>query len=142
MARKALLGIPLALLPSVSLFLAVPLIWGVWSKVLEGRVALSLPMLLVFSAAVAAAVLAAPGYFVAAFEEKRLVSMKRAGRWWIRSSLTAGVVASLVAVPPTFFLGRWLWLFPAGTLAGCLLLYLRSERTWRLPPGENGYGDT
>lgn len=80
--------------------------------------------------------LAAPVYLVAAFEEERLVSMGRASRWWIGLSLTAGVVASLVAAPLTFFFGSWLWLFPAGTLAGCLVLYLRSERLWRLPPGE------
>ncbi len=110
------------------------LIWGVWSEVVERRVALSEihPMLLAFSAVVAAAVLAVPGYLVAALEEERLVSMRRAGRWWIRLSLAAGVVASVVAAPLTFFFSSWLWLFPAGTLVGCLALYLRSERLWRL----------
>lgn len=127
-ARKALLGIPLVLFPSVSLVLALPLAWVVWSE------APSLdtdPMLLAYAAVVAAAVLAIPGYFVAAFEEQRLAPMKSPGRWWIRSSLAAGLVAALVGIPLTFFFSRWLWVFPAGTIVGCSLLLLRAERLWR-----------
>jgi len=117
----------------VSVLLALPLIWGVWSGVLVGNTPLSEvhPVLLAFSALVAAAVAAAPGYFVAAFEEEKLAPMQRGGRWWIRSSLVAGVIAAIVAMPLTFFFGRWLWVFPAGTVVACLVLFFRSERLWQ-----------
>lgn len=136
-ARKALLGIPLLLFPGVTVLLALPLIWGVWSGVVTGDVPLGAihPGLLAFSLLVAAALSAAPGYFVAAFEEEKCLSMKRSGRWWIRSSLAVGAIASVVATPLTFFFGRWLWVFPAGTLVACLVLFRRCERLWRLQSG-------
>jgi hypothetical protein len=122
------LGIPLVLFPGASLVLALPLAWVVWSE--EPSLDMD-PILLAYAAIVAAAVLAIPGYFVAAFEEQRLASMNNPGRWWIRSSLAAGIVAALVGIPLTFFFSRWLWVFPAGTIVGCSLLLMRAEQLWR-----------
>ncbi len=132
-ARKALLSIPLILLPAVCLLLALPSFWAIWSGVVSGDVNIfeADSLLLAYAAVVTAAILAVPGYFVAAFEEHRLTAMKSLGRWWIRSSLAAAFVASLVALPLTFFFGRWLWLFPAGTAVACLTLVGRAERIWR-----------
>lgn len=132
-ARWALAAIPLFLFPSVCLLLALPLGWVVWSGLLagEGGLAGAHPMFLAFVAAVTVAVLAVPGYFVAAFDEERLADMRGSGRWWIRSSLGGAIFASMVAAPLTFFFGRWLWIFPAGTLGACLFLIARSERLWR-----------
>lgn len=132
-ARRALSGIPLVLLPSVSLLMGLPLVWGVWSEVVTGRVGPTTmhPLLWGFSTVILAAFLAVPGYFVTAFEPDRLPALSSPGRWWIRISLTAGAIAAVVATPLTFFFGRWLWLFPVGTLACCTALLARAERCWR-----------
>lgn len=132
-AGQAFWGIALVLLPSVSMLLGLPLMWAIWSEVLTGRVALTAldPWLWGYSLVVWAALLAVPGYFVAAFEAQRLLRLSSPGRWWIRVSLTAGMLAAVVATPLTFFFSRWLWLFPVGTLACCLAMVLRTERCWR-----------
>lgn len=133
------MGIPLVLFPGTSLLLALPLAWVIWS---DGPTLDMDPMLLAYAVVVAAAVLAIPGYFVAAFEQERLATMNTLGRWWIRSSLAAGVVASLVGIPLTFFFSRWLWVFPAGTIVGCSLLLMRAERLWQSRAGKLDAGKT
>lgn len=143
-AWRALAGIPLVLLPAVSMLLGLPLAWGIGSEVLtDGAGPASLhPLLWAYLLVILAAILAVPGYFVAAFEPGRLIPYSSPGRWWIRSSLLAGAIAAVVATPLTFFFGRWLWLFPMGTLACCLALAVRAERRWRsgraAPPHPDG----
>lgn len=133
-AWRALGGIPLVLLPAVSMLLGLPLAWGIGSEVLtDGAGPATLhPLLWAYLLVILAAILAVPGYFVAAFEPGRLPSYSSPGRWWIRSSLLAGAIAAVVATPLTFFFGRWLWLFPVGTFVCCLALAVRAERRWRL----------
>ena len=87
-------------------------------------------MLWSFSAVVFGALAAVPGYFVAAFEEERLPGLSMRGRWWVRASLGMGGLGSAVAAPLVLFFGRWMLLFPVGTVAGCIYLWRRAEKAW------------
>ena len=127
-ATQAFVGILFVGFPGTTVLIGAPVWAGTWPALLQGELD---PLFSVLWGALFLGIAAAPGYLKAAFDPEGLARASGAELTWVRISLIAAVLASLVTTACSVFFAWPIGVFPLGTLALCGALTHRIGRPLR-----------